>query len=253
MNPFWVFRVPHDQHGIQCHDGRLELVGLGIQILDLDHGAEELEDEEEFELDEDLDEDELDEDDELVEDEEVDTEPAVLCAEGTLVLTNCEVTCGRRPCIELVGSNAVLTQTQLDSETHNIIVATSVSNVLTVRECEFAAESAISLSELASATLELSDTLFEADFAIELQQDASFTGQTTIRATGNQFHCDEAMISVWDAELPADPTTVIQQLPFAWTGGGNTIPAVAVLLDPEDDSRQRIISRSDWKARHAAP
>ena len=218
-DPMFIFRVSHDESAINCGGSQLTLVGIQIEVLE--EGAE---------------------------DEEADVEAAINCESGKLILNECEVKSSSRPCIALMASDCELTETSLRSDSQAIVFEPDDDNVIQIESAAIFGESGIGLSDDTIGTLNIVDTTFETNFAIELTYDPSSQRRVTINATRNRFVCEEALFAVYDVDangFTLSPEVMRTRLPFTWNGSGNVMPRAAVGLYSEDEEREQFIGRID--------
>ena len=222
--PVLVFRLPPNQSAITHVGGRLTMSGVRMEVHNDQRDIEELEGEEEFEF-----------------------EPLISCVGGSLFLNECVIDSQSRPCIELVESDSELTGMTLESEGHAIRFIPAEDSQLQLESSTVRAESAIGIGDAVQGKLNLQETTFETDYAIELTIDPGLMGKLIVSATGNQFECEEAILAVYDVDqslLSAEPEEVIARLPFTWTGSDNTQPESVLVLFSEDEQERAIRS---WK------
>ena len=135
----------------------------------------------------------------------------------------------------------------LESEGHAIRFIPAEDSQLQLESSTVRAESAIGIGDAVQGKLNLQETTFETDYAIELTFDPGLMGKLIVNATGNQFECEEAILAVYDVDqslLSAEPKEVMARLPFTWTGSDNTQPEAVLVLFSEDEQERTIRS---WK------
>lgn len=224
----FVFDETPEEPGIECFNGRLELVRIRISFIE-DHDAESAGDAEDQEEDE-------------IGDEFF--APAITCSGGSLVLNACEIDTGLRPCVSLVEADAELVASHLTSETHAINFEPTQTNYLRIDTCEVSAESAIDFVEFTGGRLSMRGTVVQSQFVAEFNVAGDADRQITLEiGENNRFENTEGTFAVYDVDPAAftqSEATLLEQLPFN-RQRSRGLTGTTVWLFAADDTQTRTI------------
>ena len=216
-----VFREPFGQTAIECTDGRLELTGIRIELLD-----EELDPE--F--------DDVDRDDVIdkdSEDEQVEVEPVISCVGGSLVLNDCEIVSRIRTCIELIDADGELNETKIETDVSAIAFSPEEANHLQLRLCTIASKSAILIDGAAVGELTFDGTDLETEVGIEFHEFDSEL-RLNVEAHKSRFMCEAALFVLYDEQDDPGDRDLMRLLPITWSGSGNHFRSKTLTLFSED-------------------
>ncbi len=240
--PELIFELDHDEIAINIVEGRLEVTGARLEILDEGHSHDD-----DDEVDDALPKESIAKgavlDDEEPEDDEddLDREAAIHCVNGSLVMNDCQIESPARTCIALVESEAFLSETRLETEGLAISYIPDEANRLELESSTVAAECGIDFSE-ARGVASIRGSTFETEVALQFVWDPEATQKIVINASDTHFGCEESLFAIHDVESPQLPV----KTSIVWTGEGNVIPDVAAILYSEDGDPLRRIPKTEW-------
>ncbi|MEM7316683.1 MAG: serine/threonine-protein kinase, partial [Planctomycetota bacterium] len=148
-DPQLIFDLADDESAISIKaGGRLEVTGVRVEILDEGDRQHDEDDEADEAFEESLTEiAEPEPEDEEFEDDELDREPAITCVGGSLVMTDCHVESLARTCLELIESDANLSETHLETEGLAIFYEPDVQNHLELESSTITAGAGVDFSK----------------------------------------------------------------------------------------------------------
>ena len=94
------------------------------------------------------------------------------------------------------------------------------------------------MDEATHGSMNLSETRFECDFAVELPYEPESTARISISANNNRFDCEEAALAVYGFAPQELGTISSSELPFSWQGINNEMPDTSILLFSADEQQQ---------------
>lgn len=220
IEPTLVFNLAFDDVAISCRDSRIDFEGVRIEIGE-DRAAED--------------------------EEEADFESLLSVVDGSVSVKDCSFDAGDRPCIELVASDATLIGSTFVCATTAVVCEPSDASTLLLEDCSIRTETGIEFPDSVRGTLQLNNTVFETESAVEILYDVNAAGELSIDAGNSRFDCERAAILLLDVESRVfnKPMSLLEaNLPFHWQGADNHLPKVALLLVDEEMERERRVSRS---------
>lgn len=219
--PVIIFRLNPEDCAIRGIDAQVRLAGVRIEILESEVGQVE---------------------------EEADLAPAISVSHGSLVLKDCAIIASSRQCIALEATDCELTDSTLETDYLAISYEPSESIDFTIESSKIAGETGIVFADIAFGSLHITNSVFEAELAIEFPWKPETQQRLVIRANDSHF-ASEAVLAVSDFEVEQIDSSVESlrdRLPFLWVSSGNTIPDTAVVLTSEGE-RERLIGREEWE------